>query len=295
MADKKEDLILPDDGESPQEPDKLEGAPENKPAADEQSPEFTGLESISEGEDSLTAISEPSPEADLAEKNEAEEAAEPGDAEPSFLDDEQSPELAASEEAAEPGDAVPSSLDDEQPPELAVAEEAEEEASEPGDAVPSFLDDEQPPELAAAEEAEEEAEQPEESEEIVFTNDIADELEDWGEEESAASGEEDLEGFGDDGLSLPDLEEQAAMESAESYTAPEKEPVFEATVEPRVLFKGILPQKGLLDSRKKYFWAIDIGSHTIKVIGLKQKRKGVELAFLSLVFSGGSSSRLSSS
>ena len=68
------------------------------------------------------------------------------------------------------------------------------------------------------------------------------------------------------------------------YTAPPKdEPVFTADVQPRVLFKASIPQKGLLDWSKQYFWAVDIGTHTIKVIGLKRKKKGLELIYLSLV------------
>lgn len=269
MVDEREDLILSDDGEF-----SLDNDEQKKTPANEQPLKFTGLESIAEGDESFIAISDPSPEGGAAQPEEPEELTFTDDIEPAPSPEAFVAEEIVAREVEEPQAAGAPSMEAEPSQEAAGAGEIE----EPEAAGSPSMEAEPSQEAAGVEGIVANAD--EDPEGLMLSNDIDGEFEGWEDEESADTEQESIESYKDDGVSLPDIEDSGA---SQSYAAPEQESVFNAAVEPRILFKGIQPQGDLIKNKKSYFWAIDIGSHTIKVIGLKEKRKGPELVFLSLV------------
>lgn len=285
MVDEREDLILSDDGEF-----SLENNEREKTPANEQPLKFTGLESIAEEDDSFIAISDPSPGGAAAQPEESEELTFTDDIEPAPPTEAFVTEEVVAREIAEPeavgspsmeaagagGIAEPEAAGSPSMEAAGAGEIAEPEAagSPSMEAQPSM-------ETAGVEGIVANAdERPEEPEGLMLSNDIDGEFEGWEDEEAADSEQESIETYKDDGVSLPDIEDSG---SSQSYAASEQESVFNAAVEPRILFKAMQPQSDLIKNKKSYFWAIDVGSHTIKVVGLKEKRKGPELVFLSLV------------
>lgn len=114
------------------------------------------------------------------------------------------------------------------------------------------------------------------------------------EETEDGSESEITENKSKEGSSVPNgilkelAEEESSRAPKESDYQESPKPLLEEQelppdLRPRALFTGLVPQKGFFTRKDKYLWGIDLGSHTIKIVGLKEKSNGHKLIFLSLV------------